>query len=149
MIGKILVPTDGSATARKAALYAMDLAKATGAGIVLLTVLDRGPFAGATVSSTESPTHLVEPLADFLRQAAEKALGELEKTAAGKGVQAGKSIRWGHPVEEILKEAEASRSDLIVIGSHGRSALEAALLGSVAFGVIHKDTKIPVLVVRK
>jgi nucleotide-binding universal stress UspA family protein len=52
-------------------------------------------------------------------------------------------------VEEILKEARKSRADLIVIGSHGRSAIKSAVLGSVTFGVIHKDTKFPVLVIRK
>jgi nucleotide-binding universal stress UspA family protein len=36
-----------------------------------------------------------------------------------------------------------------MIGSHGRSALKAAVLGSVTFGVISKESKIPVLVVRK
>jgi nucleotide-binding universal stress UspA family protein len=45
-----------------------------------------------------------------------------------------------------VKEAEKSKADLIVMGSHGRSAFAAAVLGSVAY-VIHKDTKIPVLVV--
>jgi nucleotide-binding universal stress UspA family protein len=35
------------------------------------------------------------------------------------------------------------------MGSHGKSALKAAVLGSVTFGVIHKDTRIPVLVVRR
>jgi nucleotide-binding universal stress UspA family protein len=58
-------------------------------------------------------------------------------------------IRTGHPVEEIIKEAEKSKVDLIVMGSHGTSALKAAVLGSITFGVIHKDTKFPVLVVRK
>jgi nucleotide-binding universal stress UspA family protein len=35
------------------------------------------------------------------------------------------------------------------MGSHGRSAIEAAVLGSVTYGVIHKDSKTPVLVVRR
>ena len=52
-------------------------------------------------------------------------------------------------MEEIVNEAVKSKVNLIVMGSHGRSALRAAFLGSVTFGVIHKDTKIPVLVVRK
>ena len=52
-------------------------------------------------------------------------------------------------MEEIIKEAAESKVDLLVMGSHGKSALKAAFLGSVTFGVIHKDTKIPVLVVRK
>jgi nucleotide-binding universal stress UspA family protein len=65
------------------------------------------------------------------------------------GVKSRKVTRAGHPIEEIIKEAERSKVDLIIIGSHGMSALKAALLGSVTFGVIHKDTKIPVLVVRR
>jgi Universal stress protein family. len=52
-------------------------------------------------------------------------------------------------VEEIINEAVKSKVDLIVMVSQGISALEAAILGSVTFGVIHKDTKFPVLVVRK
>ena len=57
-------------------------------------------------------------------------------------------ITSGHSVEAIVKEAEKVKVDLIVMGSHGRSALGAAVLGSIAYGVIHKDTKIPALVVR-
>ena len=65
------------------------------------------------------------------------------------GVQSKTIITAGHLVEEIVKEAEKSRADLIVMGSHGRSALGAAVLGSVAYGVIHKDTKTPALVVKR
>jgi len=52
-------------------------------------------------------------------------------------------------VEEIVNEATKSKADLIVIGSHGKSALKAAVLGSVTYGVMHKDAKIPVLIVRR
>jgi universal stress protein A len=55
----------------------------------------------------------------------------------------------GQAVDEIVKQAEELKADLIVMGSHGKSTLEAALLGSVTFGVIHKNTKIPVLIVRR
>jgi nucleotide-binding universal stress UspA family protein len=65
------------------------------------------------------------------------------------GVQSKTVITTGHPVEEIVKEAEKSRAGPIVIGSHGRSALGAAVLGRVAHGVIHKDTKIPALAVKR
>lgn|GEM_PF-2671985 len=40
-------------------------------------------------------------------------------------------------VEETIKEAEASKADLIVMGPHGRSAIKAAVPGTIAFGVIH------------
>jgi nucleotide-binding universal stress UspA family protein len=149
MISKILVPVDGSATALKAAKYAMGLAKLASAQITLVSVLDSGPFVSATVASSETPTHLLEPLSDYLKQAAETYMAEIEALGKETGIEVTKVIRWGHPVEEILKEAGKSKADLIVIGSHGKSAFEAAFLGSVAFGVLHKDSKIPVLVVRK
>jgi len=65
------------------------------------------------------------------------------------GVRSKTVITTGHPVEDIVKEAERSKADLIIMGSHGESALEAAVLGSVTYGVIHKDTKIPILVVKR
>jgi len=149
MISKILVPTDGSKTARKAAKYAVDLAKQTGAAIQLLSVLDRGFNAVQSIPGFAAPTHLIEPVEDYLTQAAEAYLEDAEKMCRGKSVKSKRVIRSGHPVEEIVKEARASKADLIIMGSHGRSALKAAVLGSVAFGVIHKDSKTPVLIVRK
>jgi nucleotide-binding universal stress UspA family protein len=65
------------------------------------------------------------------------------------GVRSKILIASGHPAEEITKEAESSNADLIVMGSHGRSALTSAFLGSVTYSIIHNETKIPVLVVRR
>lgn len=48
-----------------------------------------------------------------------------------------------------MKEAARAKVNLIIIGSHGRSALAVAVLGSVTYGVMHKEIKIPVLIVRK
>ncbi len=59
------------------------------------------------------------------------------------------TTRTGRPAEEIVKEARKRKADLIVLGSQGRSAVKAAVLGSVAYGVIHKSSNIPVLVIRK
>jgi nucleotide-binding universal stress UspA family protein len=102
-----------------------------------------------TIPGEATPTHLIEPVGDYLREAAEVYLEKASKQCKKDGIQSKKVIRHGHPAEEIVKEAEKSKADLIIVGSHGRTALQAALLGSVTFGVIHKDTKIPVLVVRK
>jgi nucleotide-binding universal stress UspA family protein len=148
MITKILVPTDGSKTARKSVAYAVDLAKQTGSTITLLSVIDKSLLIPQSVPAVATPTHLIEPIEDYLRQAAEAHLEESEKLCKKKDVQSEKVIRSGHPVEEIVKEAEKSKIDLIVMGSRGRSAMKAAFLGSVTYGVINKDTKIPVLVVR-
>ena len=150
MIKKILVPIDGSETARSALKYAVDLARQTVSSIILLSVVDRSPYFGApTVPSVSTPTHLLENMEDYLRQAAEAYVAEAEGLCKAKGVESRKVIGAGHPVEEILKTAETSKVDLIVMGSHGKSALGAALLGSVTIGLIHSETKFPVLVVRR
>ena len=149
MISKILVPTDGSKTAQKAAMYAVDLAKQLKASIIILSVIDKRTFMGQTIPAEKTSKHVIEPIEDYLREAAEGYAGEIKKLCDKNGVQSKTVITKGHPVEEIVKEAKKSKADLIVMGSHGRSALAAAVLGSVAYGVMHKDTKIPVLVVKK
>ncbi len=149
VITKILVPTDGSKTALKSVQYAAELARQTGATVTLLSVIEKGFFVAQSIPSAIAPTHLIEPIEDYMRQSAETFLEAAAKTVGKHGVKTKTVIRSGHPVEEIMKEAEKSKVDLIVMGSHGKSALKAAVLGSVSFGIIHKDTKIPVLLVRK
>lgn len=149
MIRKILIATDGSETAQKAVDYAIDLARQTEAEIILLTSIDPRFFVSPSIPAAVSPTHLNEPVEEYLRQTAQVHLEEMEDLCRERGVTCRTVIRSGHPVEAIIKEAEESAADLIVLGSHGKSALRAALLGSVTFGVVHKDTRIPVLVVRR
>ncbi|MEW6001220.1 MAG: universal stress protein [Nitrospirota bacterium] len=149
MISKILVATDGSETAMKAAKFAVSLARQVNASITLLSVIDRSLFISLTIPKVATPTHLIEPIEDFLRQAAEAYMEEIVTLCERSGIQAETVVKSGHPVDEIIKGAEKSKADLIVMGSHGRNATEAAILGSVTFGVIHKDAKIPVLVVRR
>ncbi len=149
MISKILVPTDGSKVAQKAARYAVKLAKKVGADLMLLSVIDTTLFTGQTIPPVASPTHLIDPIEDYLRQAAEAFMREIEELCKKNNVRSKAVIRTGRPVEEISKEAKKSKIDLIIMGSHGRNALKAAVLGSVAFGVIHKETKVPVLIVRR
>ncbi len=148
MISKILVPSDGSKTAQKAARYAVDLAKQLKASIVVLSVIDQRSLVAKTVPASKTARHTIEPVEDYLREAADGYTAEIKKLCDKSGVSAKISIRMGHPVEEILKEAKRAKANLIVMGSHGRSALSATVLGSVSYGVIHKDTSIPILLVR-
>ncbi len=149
MISKILVPIDGSKAAQKAAKYAVDLAKQTGAKVTLLSVIDHRFIISLSVSTSASPTHVRESVEDYLKQSAQAATDAIVKLCKQNHLQYKTVIRKGHPVEEIVSEAKRSKADLIVMGSHGKSALKAAVLGSVTYGVMHKDTKIPVLIVRK
>ena len=149
MISKILVPSDGSKTAKKAAAYAVDLAKQLKASIIVLSVIDQRSLIALTTLASETPRHNIEPIEDYLREAAEGYAGKIKKLCDKSGVASEITIKMGHPVEEILKEAKRSKANLVVMGSHGRSALSATILGSVSYGVIHNDTSIPILIVRR
>ena len=149
MVSKILVPTDGSTTARKAVRYAVDLAKQLNASVVIVSVIDNRSFIAQTIPAVDSPLHVTEPIEDYLREAAKGYVGEIEKLCDESGVESKTVITKGHPVEGIVKVAQKSMVDLIVMSSHGRTGLAAAVLGSVAYGVIHNETKVPVLIVRK
>ena len=148
MISKIIVPTDGSKTAKKAAAYAVELAKQLQASIVILNVVDKRSLIAQTIPASEAPRRTIEPIDYYLKEAAEVITGDIKKLCDKNGVESNISIKTGHPVDMIVKEAKRSKADLIVMGSHGRSALSAVVLGSVSYGVIHHDTKIPVLIVR-
>ena len=148
MITKILMPSDGSKTALRAGRYAVDLAKQLKASIIVLSIIDYRSFITQTVSSLDTARHTMEPIEDYLREAAEGYAGEIKKLCDKSGVASKISIKIGHPVEEIVKEAKRSKANLIVMGSHGRSALSATVLGSVSYGVIHNDKRIHVLIVR-
>jgi nucleotide-binding universal stress UspA family protein len=149
MISNILVPTDGSETAQKAARYAIDLATQLKCSIIVLSIVDNRSLIAQTIPAEENARHIIEPIEDYLREAAEEYAGEIKDICDKKGVQSKILVTSGHPAEEITKQAESSNADLIVMGSHGRSALAAALLGSVTYGIIHKETKIPVLLIRR
>ena len=149
MISKILVPTDGSKAASKAVAYAATLAKQTGASITIVSVIDKSTFMPQAVPAVSISKKLMEPIEDYLKIAADAYVDGAKKLCAKQGIQTNTVVRTGRPVNEIIKEAEKSKVDLIVVGSRGQSALKAAVLGSVTFGVINKESRIPVLVVRK
>jgi nucleotide-binding universal stress UspA family protein len=149
MITKILVPTDGSKAARKSVEYAVEFARQAGAAIVLLSVVDKSAYVPQAIPRGALPSRVAEPIEDYLTHAAESYLEEAKEICIEGGVPSKRVIRFGHPVEGIIREAQKSKADLILIGSHGRSALKAAVLGSVAFGVISKESATPVLVIRK
>ena len=149
MISNILIPTDGSAAAQKAARYAIDLAKQLKCSVIILSVIDNRSVMTQTISAQENIRHMIEPIEDYLREAAEEYARGVKEICDENGVLSKIIITTGHPAEEIAKEAERSSADLIIMASHGRSALAAALLGSVTYSLIHKETKIPVLIVRR
>jgi len=143
MIKKILLPTDGSDRSMDAVRYAISLAKQTNASIMVLSVVDE------RVKSLTFAPDIKAFLDSAFVEVAKTYVEVAEKEIKKEGISVDKSVRVGIPADEIIKEAEDSGADIIVIGSHGRTALQSALLGSVTMSVIHKETDIPVLIVRK
>jgi nucleotide-binding universal stress UspA family protein len=135
---KILCPVDFS----DASQTAMDMAAAMrGQTITLLHTIEISMPYGA------DPYPAV-----YLRDMKERAEEELEREAADLYRLAEVPIRWelreGRAQYEITKLVEDDRTfDLVVIGSHGRTGLKRALIGSVAEAVV-RHARCPVLVAR-
>lgn len=78
---------------------------------------------------------------------AEKIVGPVSKFLARHGIEAKSQWKVGHAGETIAKAAESGKYDLVVMGSHGHSALGNLVLGSVATQVL-AHCSVPVLLVR-
>ena len=147
MYRKLLVPLDGSATSTRALREATGLAKAQGARLRLLNVLDERYFVSTVEGYTMSN---IDELIASLRAEGQKALDEASKVARKQGVKIDASLveSRGRPVSDvILDEARKWRADLIVMGTHGRRGINRMLLGSDAERVL-RSAPVPVLLVR-
>jgi universal stress protein A len=137
---RILVPVDFSEPSRKALHYALSLAKSFNAQIRLLHVVEAVVFPPDTV--------VVEPavLAARLNEEARRCLSAWRKEVASETVVKD-DLRAGTPYREIIEAASETKSDLIVLGTHGRNGLTRLFIGSTAERVV-RHAACPVLVVR-
>ena len=141
----ILVPVDGSETSYAAVAQAAELAKAFGGKITVVQVLALDPYIAAEYISATQTNYLIERA----RTSVLKTLEEAAAKFSDLGIPVEAKLLEGQVVHrEIIKEAETSKADLIVIGSHGRTGLKRLFLGSVAQSVLG-EAHIPVLVVRQ
>ncbi|MHB0867367.1 MAG: universal stress protein [Thermoleophilia bacterium] len=145
MITKILVPTDGSERAEDAAGFAIELAKGFGATVLFINVVD--DVSPAFAYELESGISLdIAEIDNQRRQFAQSAVDRLKEKADAAGVACRTIVADGHPSDAILQAVVTEGADHIVIGSHGRRALAAAVLGNVTFNIIH-GAKVPVTVI--
>jgi universal stress protein A len=140
----ILHPTDFSPASRPAFKAALDLAKMTGARLLLLHVLPVLPMIpDVYIAATTFDT-----LQRGQRESAQKQLVRLVARAKAARVRAAGLLREaGAAHEQIVRVARSKRVGLIVMGTHGRGGLAKALLGSVAERVVRTAPR-PVLTVR-
>lgn len=139
MYDHILLPTDGSEAAANAAKEAFEVTINNDATLHVLFVVDE----------TAGPLNIRGSDAQFdqLEANGEETVNEITEQAAQAGVESVTgSVQRGTPYQEILDYAEKN-SDLIVMGTHGRSGLDRHLLGSVTEKVVRRSN-VSVLTVR-
>jgi nucleotide-binding universal stress UspA family protein len=130
----MVVATDGSDGSRAAVEMAMDWASVLTAELHGIYVVDAGL----------AYTDIVERA---LESEGSRAIAQLERQADEAGIEVITAIEEGIPHESICAYADENEADLIVVGSHGRDALERAMLGSVSERTVRTADQ-PVLVVR-
>ena len=135
----VLVAIDFSDGSDEALAQAIDLAKQTGATLDILHVVEFGaevfPYG---LSYFEDRGGLIAHL--------DRELSRRADMAAATGVTARTRLREGSAAREILEHAREIGADLVVVGTHGRTGLAHALLGSVAERVV-RHARVPVLTI--
>ena len=139
---RILCPTDFSDGAAGAERQAAGLARALGAELLLLHVVNESPLWSETLYTAD-----VRRVFAGRRTWAEQALTARTKTLAADGVTARGAVRSGVAWREIIAAARDERVDMIVMGTQGRTGLDRLLMGSVAERVVCLAA-CPVLTVR-
>lgn len=123
MYEKVLVGTDGSSTAAKAVARAVEVAKAAGATLTIMTA-GRGAKAEGVVAA-EADKH------------------------AGSGVAIDTKVAEGEPVETLIDAAAKGGYDLLVLGNRGMTGVTRYFrLGSVPNKVIHHHLPCSLLIVK-
>ncbi len=135
MFKAIVVGTDGSDTAGQAVRQAVDLARAVGAKVEIVSAYEPVPAQRLREERREAPEDLqwaINPRedVDVTLQAAAAIAGEA-------GVEVDVYPRQGDPADAILDVAEEREADLIVVGNKGMTGAKRFLLGSVPNKVSH------------
>jgi nucleotide-binding universal stress UspA family protein len=140
----ILVAVDFSAVARHALAWALDHAQHLGAEVHTIHVIERRFHAG---DLSAEPTAIKAELSQIHAEAAAELAKLVDADARAKVPHLHEHVAFGSPADEIVGIAHDLDAGMIVIGSHGRGAIERVLLGSTAERVV-RAARCPVLVVK-
>ena len=140
-IKEILVPVDFSPCSKKALAYAVAFARQFKATVTLLYVVDL-QIAGADMDID------LPQARNSLRLGGERQLGKLARETIGRQAVADTLVRTGQPFAEIVEAARARKVDLIIMATHGYSAISRFFIGSTTERVV-RHASCPVLIVRE
>ena len=139
-IERVLVPLDGSALARQALPFAIDLAARAHAQIVLLEAI---PPTIEAYPYVPLPTSI----RDLLHEQALRELRGVAERLRQQDLPATWMVRDGNAAEAIVDTAARQRIDLLVMATHGYSGIRRWALGSVADKVLHASPA-PLVLIR-
>jgi nucleotide-binding universal stress UspA family protein len=144
MFKKILLPTDGTELSGMAIEGGLEFAKALGASVVGVTVIE--PYSYSNLSEYRPET--LDDYEQRMLKAAAERLGKVADAAARAGIAVETvTVKSFSPYEAIIDTAKSTGCDVIFMASHGRKGLSAVLLGSETQKVLTHST-IPVMVYR-
>lgn len=143
MYSTILIPTDGSGTARKASRHGLELARRLGAKVTFLHVLENPLVTG--YAAPEALPYSAQ-LYEDLKAAAKDVLDEALTLAKEFGVEAEARLVENSRPADAVHDAEVDH-DLVVMGTHGRRGMDRWMFGSVAEGALRRS-HCPFLVIR-
>jgi nucleotide-binding universal stress UspA family protein len=138
MYDTILVATDGSADANRAATHALEQSEQHDAALHAIFVVDTERYNEPALSSAELETIEVE-------EWGEEQLSEIVERGEELGIDVTTRNCHGKPYKEIISHADEIDADLIVLGFHGQSHTETDQIGSVTDRVVQNAGR-PVLV---
>jgi universal stress protein A len=138
---RILAPTDFSPTSGRALDYAVDLARALGAEVILMHAVEPVALAPDVYGASA-----IAPMLDEIERAARRTLDRIVAKLAKRRVRCRTALLTGPAATTIADAAAKLDADVIVMATHGRSGLSHLFLGSVAERVV-RSARCPVLTV--
>lgn len=142
MYKTILVPVDGSEPSNKGLAEAVRLARALGAAVHLVHVID-----AFVLDPSDAPQLYDEAVIGALREDARRRLRSAQDYVKSQGVPCTAEMVGGRIAESIIQQVRQSGADMIVMGSHGRRGVRRMLLGSDA-EIVLRNSPVPVMLVR-
>lgn len=143
----LLIPLDGNPEHETGYSVAVELAEALRSAVHLIQVVP----TLSTLDAKHKPTGTLLPattvaLLNIDEEAASEYLEEKLKALQAEGVHATAEVARGDPAHEVVQSAVARAAQLIVLGTHGKSGLNAFWTGSVAPKIV-EQTQTPILLV--
>jgi nucleotide-binding universal stress UspA family protein len=145
MFSSIVVGTDGSSTATQAVREAVDVAKALGARLELVSAY--APVSDQRLRAEQRRAATDAAAAVNPRRDTEALLSDAADIAREAAVEVNTHARQGDPSDAILDVAEELGADLVIVGNKGMTGAKRFMLGSVPNRVSH-HAPCSVLIVR-